>query len=172
MDLSCLKNIFLMADMVLKRSPEARAMVKGSAAHPEIEGTVSFYETGSGVIVLADFKGLPVGQGPCPGGVFGFHIHEGGSCSGNEKDPLADVGGHYNPGKCPHPYHAGDLPPLFGNNGMAWMAFLTDRFTVGEVLDRTVIVHGAPDDFTTQPSGNSGEKIACGVIKCVECESD
>lgn len=49
----------------------------------------------------------------------------------------------------------------------AFSAFLTDRFTVKEILNRTVVIHSRPDDFTTQPSGNSGEKIACGVIKSV-----
>ena len=48
--------------------------------------------------------------------------------------------------------------------GFAWMAVLTDRFRVPDILGRTVIVHSQPDDFTTQPSGNAGAKIACGVI--------
>ena len=72
---------------------------------------------------------------------------------------------HYNPHGCDHPYHAGDLPPLFETSGLALSAFLTDRFTVDEVIGRTVIIHDQPDDFTTQPSGNSGTKIACGVIR-------
>ena len=45
------------------------------------------------------------------------------------------------------------------------MNFLTDRFTLKEIIGRTVVIHSMPDDFTSQPSGNSGEKIACGVIK-------
>ena len=61
--------------------------------------------------------------------------------------------------------HAGDLPPLFGNHGFAFAVFLTDRFSVREVLGKTVIVHLKPDDFTTQPSGSAGEKIACGEIR-------
>lgn len=73
-------------------------------------------------------------------------------------------GSHYNPNDCPHPYHAGDLPPLFGANGFAFSVFLTDRFTVHEIIGKTVIVHASPDDFQTQPSGNAGEKIACGEI--------
>ena len=68
-------------------------------------------------------------------------------------------------GGCEHPNHAGDLPPLFGNNGFALSLFLTNRFTVDEVIGRTIIIHDHPDDFTTQPSGNSGTKIACGVIR-------
>ena len=100
----------------------------------------------------------------CSGGVFGFHIHEGNACTGNENDPFANAGGHYNPTNCPHPYHAGDLPPLFSNNGYAFMSVLINKFTVNEIIGRTVIIHSQPDDFTTQPSGNSGKKIACGEI--------
>ena len=97
--------------------------------------------------------------------MFGIHIHEGTSCTGNETDPFADAKGHYNPNNCAHPYHAGDLPPVFSNKGSAFNAVLTNRFHVREVLGRVVILHSMPDDFTTQPSGNSGEKIACGVIQ-------
>ena len=92
----------------------------------------------------------------------GFHIHEGMGCGG---DDFAETMGHYNPKDCPHPYHAGDLPPLFADAGMAWMAVLTSRFTLEEVLGRTVVIHAMPDDFHTQPAGNSGRKIACGVIR-------
>ncbi|MCX7614928.1 MAG: superoxide dismutase family protein, partial [Clostridiales bacterium] len=65
---------------------------------------------------------------------------------------------------CNHPGHAGDLPPLFGNYGHAFMAVFTGRVSVSEIIGRTVIIHASPDDFTTQPSGNSGKKIACGQI--------
>ena len=71
---------------------------------------------------------------------------------------------HYNPQGCPHPYHAGDLPPLFGNQGYAFSAFVTDRFAVREIVEKTIIIHSKPDDFKTQPSGDSGEKMACGKI--------
>lgn len=78
--------------------------------------------------------------------------------------PFANALTHFNPYDRPHPYHSGDLPPLFSSGGYAVSVFLTDRFSVNEVLGRAVIVHSSPDDFTTQPSGNSGEKIACGII--------
>jgi Cu-Zn family superoxide dismutase len=147
---------------------QAEARIKGSPAFPAVRGRVSFYQTGQGVAVLTEITGLPDAEGALPGcdyPVFAMHIHEGGSCTGNTEDPFADTGGHYNPGKCPHPAHAGDLPPLFSNGGTAWSAVLTDRFTLNEIVGRTVILHRNPDDFTTQPSGNSGEKIACGVIR-------
>ncbi|WP_411675736.1 superoxide dismutase family protein [Caproicibacter sp.] len=148
----------------LRRTPNARAMMNGSRDYPDLHGFVSFYQTSDGVFLIAQIHGLPTGTQACSPDIYGFHIHEGKSCTGNAEDPFADTDGHYNPNGCPHPAHAGDLPPLFGNRGYAFMAFFTDRFTVNEVIGRTVIIHAAPDDFTTQPSGNSGAKIACGKI--------
>lgn len=144
--------------------PPASAHIKGSSAYPDIDGQAEFYQTRSGVIAVAEITGLPTSN-EYGSRVFGFHIHEGGSCSGNSEDPFFDVLGHYNPKAYPHPYHAGDMPPLFSNNGFAFSAFLTDRFTIDEIIGKTVIIHSMQDDFTTQPSGNAGIKIACGVIK-------
>jgi len=59
------------------------------------------------------------------------------------------------------------MPPLFCVGNRAFLAFLTDRFSVNEILGKTVVIHDGLDDFTTQPSGNSGNKIACGVISRV-----
>ena len=61
--------------------------------------------------------------------------------------------------------HAGDLPPLMMQQGRAHMTVRTDRFRVQDILGRTVVIHSDPDDFRTQPSGMSGTKIACGVIR-------
>lgn len=149
---------------ILRRSPDAEADVRGGPENPDIKGTVSFYRAGGGVLLVAQVQGLPQGSGTCLPNIFGFHIHEGSSCTGNAEDPFANAGMHYNPSNCLHPSHAGDLPPLFGNQGYAFMAFYTDRFSLDEVVGRTVIIHASPDDFTTQPSGNSGAKIACGRI--------
>ena len=152
---------------VLRGRPQAVAGVAGSSAYPNISGTVRFYQTKSGVIVYADIRGLPDVWPPCRSGVFGFHIHEGTSCDGNRNDPFSAAMAHYNPGGCGHPFHAGDLPPLFGCDGTAVSLFLTDRFDLADVIGKTVIIHDRPDDFTTQPSGNSGTKIACGIIRQV-----
>ena len=57
------------------------------------------------------------------------------------------------------------MPPLFGNDGFAMMMFYTDRFYPETVIGRTVVIHDMPDDFKTQPAGDSGMKIACGEIK-------
>lgn len=149
---------------LMARRPGAWAEIFGSAQYQEIHGIVRFYQTERGVLTVAEIAGLPNLAGACAAPIFAFHIHEGGICAGNAEDPFADAGTHYNPNACPHPFHAGDMPPLFGADGYAFSAFLSNRFTVGEIVGRTVILHARPDDFTTQPSGNSGEKLACGTI--------
>lgn len=151
---------------ILRRKPNAQACLTGSEKYPALKGQVRFYQVCGGVLVSAKITGLPKGEaGKSP--IFAFHIHEGEQCTGNEEDPFANAKGHYNPNDCPHPYHAGDLPPLFGVNGTAFSVFLTGRFTVREILKKAVIIHAMPDDFTTRPSGNAGKKIACGIVKPV-----
>ncbi len=149
---------------VLRRIPNATAQLRGSEEYPEIKGEVRFYQTDLGTIVAAEVNGLPSPESLCASPVFGFHIHGGGSCTGNQADPFADALTHYDPYNCPHPYHAGDMPPLFPSGGYAFSLFITDRFTVREIIGKTVMIHSMPDDFTTQPSGNAGSKIACGEI--------
>ena len=110
--------------------------------------------------MVAELSGLPESET----GFYGFHIHEGGNCRG---EGFANTGGHYDPAGQPHPNHAGDLPPLLAWGGNAYMAVLTGRFCPEEVIGRTVVVHSRPDDFHSQPAGNAGQKIACGVIRKV-----
>lgn len=152
-----------------RRKPDAVARVRGDKAHSDLKGVVRFYQSEEGVYVVSCFTGLPIETGACGDSIFAMHIHNGGSCTGTVEDPFANAGTHYNPKNCPHPEHAGDLPPLFGNQGRAWGAFLTSRFSVESILGNTVILHANPDDFTTQPSGNAGKKIACGVIRANCC---
>lgn len=150
---------------LLSDMPAAFAQIGGSADYPDLYGIVRFFPTTDGVLVNAELYGLPVLTPICSNHVFGFHIHEDAPCTGTEADPFANAGSHYNPGGCEHPAHGGDLPPLFATqDGFAWSVFLTDRFKWGDILGRTVIVHGMPDDFRSQPSGDSGPKIGCGVI--------
>ena len=149
---------------ILRGLPDAVATVSGSSAYPDISGSVKFYQTARGVLTLAEILNLPVSEEKCGNDIFAFHLHSGASCTGNAEDEFADAGTHYNPTECPHPYHAGDMPPLFSADGTAFLAFLSDRFTADEIVGKTVIIHDMPDDFTTQPSGNAGNKIACGEI--------
>lgn len=117
-----------------------------------VEGTVCFCQRREGVLVTARIRGLPWTDN----GFFAFHIHTDGDCG--------TPGTHWNPGNTAHPRHAGDLPPLLDHGGRAFLQVLTDRFRVSDVVGRTVVIHGGPDDFHTQPSGNPGPMLACGVI--------
>lgn len=137
--------------------PDAVASIRGGEKAPRLGGEVHFFQKTNGVWVVAHVYGLPR-----PTGFFAFHIHEGRSCTGPD---FADTGGHYNPTMMPHPDHAGDLPPLLSCKGEAFSAVLTDRFRVEDVIGRTVVIHNDPDDFHSQPAGNAGVKIACGVIR-------
>ena len=151
----------------IRKRPFAFAKIKGSNEYPRINGIVLFYKVQLGTLVCLQVEGLPTSNDLCKKPIFAFHIHSGDSCTGSNADPFSDAMTHYNPDNCPHPYHAGDLPPIFGVNGFGFSAFLTNRFFPEEIIGRTVIIHSAPDDFTTQPSGNSGTKIGCGVISAI-----
>lgn len=146
--------------------PYAVAYVRGSEVFPEIAGRILFFPAGErGVLVVANVRGLPVSPAVCESNIFAMHIHENAACESAAHDAFHSAGGHLNPENCPHPAHAGDLPPLFATaNGSAWSAFLTDRFGIAEIIGKSVIVHRNPDDFTTQPAGGAGERIACGTI--------
>lgn len=143
----------------------AKAYIKGGKKYPKIDGIVTFKETKNGTLITVKIKGLPQSKNSCIGNFFGFHIHEGTSCTGNSTDEFANAKSHLNLTNCQHPFHVGDLPPLIENNGYAYMSVLINKFKIKDIIGRVVIIHDSPDDFTTQPSGNSGTKIACGKIK-------
>ncbi len=141
-----------------KKCPDAVAQIRGGMEAPQISGCVQFYQENGCVLIAARVSGLPRESET---GFFGFHIHQGRNYSGTE---FFGTEGHYNPKGLPHPKHAGDLPPLIRCRGNAYLSFRTDRFSVNEIIGRTVVIHSDPDDFHTQPAGNAGRKIACGVI--------
>lgn len=150
----------------------AFAEIKGGPLAPSIRGTVYFQAVPGGVIVCANVTGLPPFS-PASGskpqvGPFGFHIHEKGSCEVTDKnDPFKGAGGHYNPTNQPHGNHVGDFPVLIPTNGLARMCFYTSKFTIDEIVGRSVMIHESPDDYKSQPAGNSGRRLACGIIKSV-----
>lgn len=129
-------------------------------------GTVNLAQLANGSVeVTANLRGVPPG-------VHGFHIHEKGDCGDNGNA----AGGHYNPAGTPHgapnadPHHAGD----FGNvtadaDGNVNTRFVTRSITVSEgpmtAVGHAIILHANPDDLTTQPTGNAGARIACGVVQ-------
>jgi Cu-Zn family superoxide dismutase len=128
-------------------------------------GEADFEQVGDRVKVVIFVQGLT------PDREHGVHIHEGGDCSGDG----TKAGGHFNPFGKPHgrpgtaDRHAGDLPSLKANKqGRASITVEVDLISVtpgpGSIICRSVIVHADPDDFRTQPTGNTGARIACGVI--------
>ena len=141
-----------------RKYPDAVAQIQGGMEAPQLSGCVHFYQQNRCVLIVAEIFGLPRESET---GFFGFHIHQGGSCSGTD---FSETGSHYNPEDQVHPKHAGDLPPLMCCRGNAYLAVKTDRFTVPDIIGKTVVIHSDPDDFRTQPAGNAGKKIACGVI--------
>ena len=138
--------------------PDAVACIRGGADAPHLSGEVRFYQECGNVLVVADISGLPTCGGT---GFFALHIREGDCCGGEDFDQTR---GHYNPKEAAHPNHAGDLPPLLRYGDRAFLAVRTERFCVQEVIGKTVVIHSGPDDFHSQPAGNAGTKIACGVI--------
>ncbi len=139
--------------------PLAVAEISGGNDAPMLHGEARFYHNREGVLVVVIVDGLPESN---ESGFFGLHIHESDSCFG---EGFPSTGGHYNPDSTAHPMHAGDLPPLLRCNGGAYLATLTDRFHIEDIIGRTIVIHSAPDDFRSQPSGNAGKKIACGQIR-------
>ncbi len=141
------------------KQPDAIAQIRGGTEAPQLSGCVRFYQEKGRVLIVATISCLPQDSETR---FFGFHIHEGRSCSGTD---FAGTGSHYSPLGLAHPKHAGDLPPLLICQGNAYLALRTDRFSVKDILGRTVVIHSNPDDFRSQPGGNAGNKIACGVIR-------
>lgn len=144
--------------------PYARANIAGGKDYPNLHGRVDFYPYKKGTLVIAELWGLPYSDEKCGENICALHIHQGGKCERGEGEDFLSALGHYNPEGCPHPAHAGDLPPLFVNRGYAWLGCYTERFTPNQVVGKTVIIHSMRDDFTTQPSGDAGIRIGCGVI--------
>jgi len=148
----------------------AYAKILGGNLAPSIYGNIFFDDVPGGTEVYVEVWGLPeykpASNGKDPVGPFGFHIHELGKCEIRDpNNPFASAGEHYNPTNQPHGNHAGDFPVIFSNNGYARMCFFTDKFKPKDIIGKSVIIHQNPDDYRSQPSGNAGKRLACGIIK-------
>lgn len=144
---------------LLSDYPVACAHMEGSSEIHHLVGDVYLYPFMEGTLLVADIEGIPFS------GFYGFHIHEHGPCMvGEGYTGFHDVGSHYNPTGQPHPYHAGDFPVLMSMNGHAFAMVYSDRLRPEEALGRALIIHEFPDDYTTQPTGNAGQHIGCGVF--------
>lgn len=151
-------------ELLLRDQPDAAAWINGNAQNPDLNGMVKFYYTTyGGILIEAQIFGLPNVEMPGASNFYAMHIHESGDCS----DAFDHTGMHYNPQGTMHPDHAGDMLPLLGSQGYAFSVFYDKRFSIEEIIGKAVIIHEKPDDFTSQPSGNSGAKIGCGEIKWV-----
>jgi superoxide dismutase, Cu-Zn family len=146
-------------------APPTRAVaVLHPTAGSKVEGQVTFAKSDGGVKISAHVTGLTPGK-------HGFHIHEFGDCTAADG---TSAGGHFNPAGAPHgaptdaKRHEGDLGNIEANaSGVADLEYVDSHAGFeGEtsILGRGVIVHAGTDDFKTQPTGNAGGRVACGVI--------
>lgn len=136
-----------------------------AASGSTASGVVLFTETSAGLQADIRVSGLTPGE-------HGFHVHEVGDCSAPD---ASSAKGHYNPlgkahGRLTGEHHVGDMPNLPANSaGIAnYSTVLPDMHLhgdAGNVLGRSVVIHADPDDYHSQPAGNSGKRIACGVIR-------
>lgn len=145
--------------------PRAQAKLE-ARSNSAVEGVVKFRPVEGGIVADVDIRGL------APNSEHGFHVHEKGDCSAPD---ASSAGGHFNPGGQPHgmqgsgAHHAGDIKNLRAdaNGAVRTEVALPGLAIVGgpnSVVGRAIVVHRDPDDYTSQPAGNSGPRIACGVI--------
>ncbi len=146
------------------QEPTKAVAVLHPTKNSKVEGTVTFTKSRDGVKIVANLTGLTPGK-------HGFHIHEYGDCSSPDGK---SAGGHFNPAKAPHaghdmtPRHVGDLGNIEADSAGKAHLKLTDKLMTmsGEnsIIGRGVIVHEKADDLKTQPTGDAGGRVACGVI--------
>jgi len=161
-------TLALSACATQNRGPSASAQLsptKGSAT----SGSVQFTQAGDKVLVKVDIRGLK------PNAQHGFHVHEKGDCSSGDG---MSTGGHFNPTASSHgahgqgPHHSGDLPSLQADaDGNVKTTFESSSISLkggmSNVIGKGLIVHRDPDDYKTQPTGNSGPRLACAVINTI-----
>lgn len=145
-----------------------------AVVHPtegnEVTGTVTFEQSSDGVRVQATLEGLEEGD-------HGFHIHQYGDCTA---DDGTSAGGHYNPTEEPHgapddeERHMGDMGNITADaDGNATIDYVDPRIELNgsnSILGRGIVIHGGQDDFSSQPSGDAGPRLGCGVIGVANTE--
>ena len=157
--------LLLSSCQLLSETPRAVSVLQAKSGS-NIQGSMSFIQSGSQVKVTGTFSGLK------PNSEHGIHIHEQGDCKALD---ASSAGGHYNPSGNKHGNHnsifshAGDMPNIKADNlgNASYVATLTHFSLIGEqnILGRSVVVHLNKDDYVSQPAGNSGERIGCGIIR-------
>ena len=146
---------------VVQGKSYSSAIIKGDNEHSELMGRIEFFPWSKGTVVKVEIMGLPINKGD--NNFFAFHIHEKANCK-NAEEHFPNTGEHYTKESLIHPNHTGDLPMIYSNDGYCFMLYYTSRFTPQDVVGRSVVIHSEIDDMITQPSGNSGTKIACGEV--------
>lgn len=134
-----------------------------------VQGSVTFTQTGDAVQVEGDISGLTEGM-------HGFHIHEKGDCSAPD---ASSAGGHFNPNNNEHGArtdsvrHMGDLGNIEADaQGNASISFTDSVLVFNQIISKAVIVHAGEDDLTSQPSGAAGSRVACGVIERTNAQAN
>ena len=160
----------VMTDVISAPAVIQAIAIIGPASGSIVTGTATFTQSGDQITVLIDI------QNATPG-LHGVHIHENGDCSAPDG---TSAGGHWNPTNVAHgkwgvgEFHLGDLGNItVGDDGTGSFELTTDLWEIGtgsdiDVVGKGIIVHADADDFISQPSGNAGARIGCGVIALVE----
>ena len=143
-----------------------------SASASLVSGKLRVVPMQDGVQVTGEIGGFK------PGSIHGFHIHEKGDCSAADG---SSAGGHFNPAAQPHGramqgahHHAGDSDNLVADaKGVAKVDAHIIGVSLGggaanDIAGRAIVVHASADDYTSQPAGNAGARVACGVIRVVQ----
>ncbi len=147
----------------------ATATLQGAPDDTDFNGTITFTPDGNGgVKVVADLQGVDT-DGP-----HGFHVHQTGECTHGEGDKhFTSAGGHFNPANTDHacpptePRHAGDLGNIEVTSGSAHLETTTSLLSLSganSVVGKAIILHAKADDCKTQPTGDAGDRLACGVV--------
>lgn len=151
-------------------APRTARAVLQAAPGESIDGEILFEETDEGIRVRATVNGLTEGE-------HGFHVHEHGAC---EPPDFTSAGDHFDPMGNPHGppgpnSHAGDLGNIEALAGdvaaekvMVSQSISLEQGALDSIIGRSVVVHENPDDFVSQPSGDAGARLACGVIELIQ----
>lgn len=138
----------------------------GDPADTDFAGTLSITPEGSGVHIVADVAGVDTD------GKHGIHVHENGMCDhqGEGGKHFTSAGGHFNPANAEHacpptdPRHAGDLGNIEVTGGKGHLELSVANVTADQLNGKAIILHAGEDDCKTQPTGNAGDRLACGVV--------
>jgi Cu-Zn family superoxide dismutase len=162
--------LLVLSPPALAAASKARAIAKFVGTDGTAMGTASFAATSHGVLIQFDLKGLAPG-------VHAIHIHTSGNC--DPKVAFTSAGPHFSPEPnkmhgylAAHGTHAGDLPNQFAaSDGTLHASVISNAFSLGNgkksIFDHdgaSIVVHATGDDYVSQPAGNSGDRVACGVI--------